>query len=166
MALIVEDGTGLSTAQTYATAAQLKTFAAARGQTVPSSQSDLEVLLTKAIDAMRGLNYIGDRVSKTQALDWPRSSVSIDGFSYASTEIPAELVNGQCALAIEVQTIDLLPTAAASAYGPVIQETVGPVSVSYAESGASRSTPLVQKARVFLAKVLRYGDNTLAIIRT
>lgn len=165
MALIVETGDGLSNAQTYATVAQLKAFATARGLSVPSAQNDCEVLLVKAADAMRGLAYKGERVRKTQALDFPRSGVCIDGFDYDSTEIPVEVVHGQCALAIEAQTTDLLPTAAASAYGPVIEETVGPVSVSYAESGISRSTPLVQKARVFLGKVLRYGDNTLAIVR-
>lgn len=165
MALVVEDGTGLETAQTYATVTQLKSFAAARGLSVPSAQGDCEVLLVKAADAMRGLAYKGERVSKAQAMDFPRSGVCIDGFSYASTEIPIEVVHGQCALAIEAQTTDLLPTAAASAYGPVIQETVGPVSTTYAESGVSRSTPLVQKARIFLAKVLSHGGNTMAIIR-
>lgn len=165
MALIVETGAGLSNAQTYATVTQLKAFAAARGLSVPSAQSECEVLLVKAADAMRGLAYKGDRVSRSQAMDFPRSGVCIDGFSYASTEIPIEVVHGQCALAIEAQTTDLLPTAAASAYGPVIQETVGPVSTTYAESGVSRSTPLVQKARIFLAKALSHGGNTMAIIR-
>lgn len=165
MALVVEDGTGLTDAQTFATAAQLKTFAAARGQSVPSSQSELEVLLMKAADAMRGLPYKGDRVSKTQALDWPRSGVCIDGFDYASTEIPAELVNAQCALAIESQSTDLLPTRGANLSGAVLQETVGPVSVTYADTGEIRNTPLVQRARVFLAKVLRHTDTAIPIVR-
>lgn len=165
MALIVETGDGLSNAQTYATVAQLKAFATARGLSVPSAQNDCEVLLVKAADAMHGLPYKGERVRKTQALDFPRIGVCIDGFDYDSTEIPVEVVHAQCALAIESQTVDLLPTAGVNASGAVLQETVGPVSTTYADSGISRSTPLVQKARVFLAKVLRHGDNTLAIVR-
>lgn len=162
MALIVETGEGLTDSQTYRTAAQFKLFAAARGQTVPTSAADCEVLLMKAMDAMRGLVYVGDRATRDQALDWPRTDVEIDGFAYASTELPPMLGDAQCALAIEAQTADLLPTVATG--GAVVEETVGPVTTRYAE-GFSRSAPLVQRARVFLAPLLRHQGGILQVSR-
>lgn len=162
MALVIEEGTGRADAQSYASVDTLKAYAKARGATVPSSTSDCEVLLVKAMDAMRegseylqGRKYLGERFSKEQALDWPRYNVCIQGFSYSPSQLPRQLEQAQCALAIDAQTQELLPIRAADASGPVIEETVGPVTVKYANSGRVSPVPASANANALLAVLFR-----------
>lgn len=165
MALIVEDGTGKSDAQTYASVSQLQTYATGRRASLPNSTLDREALLLKAMDAMQGLDYVGSRATKSQALDWPRRGVRIDSFEYASTEIPKQLLDAQCALAIEAQTTDLLPTIGANAAGAVISRTVGPITTTYADSGRASNRPTVEKAKAHLRPLLRSGGNNIRLVR-
>lgn len=155
MALIIEDGTGKPDAQSYASVETLRAYAKARGESIPSDTPSCERLLLIAMDYMRGLDYIGERASKEQAHDWPRVGVVIDGFPYAKHELPRQLEQAQCALAIEAQRIELLPTAPANTSGPVIEQTVGPITTVYANTGRVRSVPAVAKADVLLRVLLR-----------
>jgi hypothetical protein len=163
MALIVEDGSGLPDAQAYASVAQLRAYASARRITLPTD-AECEAMLVLGADAMRGLDYKGSRATKSQALDFPRIGVCIDGFEYASSELPPQLIDANCALAIESRNQDLLPTISAESRGPVVQETVGPVSRAYASGGIAPGRPLVHKAQVYLRKLLR-NSGGLRIVR-
>jgi hypothetical protein len=162
--LIVEDGTGKSDSQTYASVTTLRAYAKARGETLPSGEAACEILLIKAMERMRGLNYVGDRATKEQALDWPRHNVCIDGFSFSSTDLPRQLEQAQCALAIEAQRIDLLPTMLSNAKGPVTSETIGPISRTYANNGRVRPVPAIAKADALLRVLLKRSG--LVAIRT
>lgn len=158
MALVIEDGTGKADANSYASTATLKAYAKERGVTLPSSEAALEILLLKAMDTMKGLRYVGERATKEQALDWPRYNVCVDGFPFASTELPRELEQAQCALAIEWNTTDMLPTTPANAPGPVVSKTVGPISVAYASNNGASRVPHSAKAEVLLRMLLvRHG---------
>lgn len=163
--LIIETGLGLPNATSYASVDYLKAFAKARGATVPSSTGDCEVLLLKGMDAMRAFDYQGTRASKAQALDFPRYGVVIDCYSYASTELPPGLLDAQCALALEAQASDLLPTVSAGATGAVIERTVGPITTRYADGGRVIDKPIVQKAKVLLRKLLRNGGGSIPVVR-
>ena len=124
MTLIVEDGTGLPDAESYASVAQADTYFAARGVVAWSgTDAAKEAALRRATDYMAavfGRLWRGWRASDTQALDWPRTGW--DG-------VPAAVQRACMELALRAQGLDLLPDT-----GPqVASETVGPISVEYRE---------------------------------
>lgn len=137
MALIQEDGTIVTNADTYATVAELDTYAAARGITLTAStEAAKEVLLTKAMDyiaAKYGDRFKGTKVSASQPLHWPRAGAYIDGYLQPSNEIPRNLQYGQLAAALQVDSgNDLLPNPTA----PIKRERVeGAVEVEYFNPG-------------------------------
>lgn len=143
MALVIEDGTIVSGANSYATLAELVDFANLRGYTIPSDPADQEVLMTKAMDFLESLRYYGTKVSpSTQELAYPRECVYIDGELFPDNDVPKNLVKAQCALAVIANTIELLPNLAAGSKGIILSESVfGAVSRSYAASTSSQRAP-------------------------
>ena len=165
MALTIEDGSIVAGANSYATVAELRAYAAERGATVPVADADCEVLLIKAMDYLEGQWFVGDTVSPTQALSWPRQNVYIEQWPLAIDEIPRQLVQAQCALAIEAPTVALLPTRDVNEPGAVISKSVaGAVSVAYANPDRTRNVPAIAKARALLRLLL--VNNGLTVIRS
>ena len=160
MSIVVEDGSGFPDATSYASVQYLKDYAKARGIALPSGNSDLESMLTNGWDAMLGLDYQGERLTRDQAGDFPRTGVRIDCFCYASNELPPLLLDAQCVLAIASRTTTLQPTIDADAAGPVIEKTVDVITTKYAESGRGNVKPIVTKAEDLLRKLLRSGGGT------
>lgn len=168
MALVIEDGTAKADSQSYATVAELRAYATLRSASVPATgaagDTACEVLLIKAMDYLEAQNFVGCKLSPAQALQWPRADAYVDEWPIPYNEIPRQLVQAQCALAIEAQTIDLLPTTKANAPGAKISETIGPISTSWANPGSVRRTPAVAKADALLRCLLK--RNGLFAIRT
>jgi hypothetical protein len=77
MAIVVEDGTGLSNAESYGSVADADTYHTARGNTVwtdattPNKETAL-VRATDYIDRRFGDRFLGTRETSGQALAWPR----------------------------------------------------------------------------------------------
>ena len=88
MSLVIEDGTGISNATSYVTAAEARTYALARGVTLSATDSVVEIQLLKAMDYLQSLTqcYMGCKKwpptmgthEHEQALAWPRENVIID----------------------------------------------------------------------------------------
>jgi hypothetical protein len=133
MALIIEDGSVVDGAQSYAAASDLVTYASLRDEDLTAVEAEQEALLVKAMDALQGRCWKGDRVSYDQDLAWPRYGVYRDNQLLPSDEIPDELTDGQMALAMAAIDSDLTPTFDANAKGPITEETVhGAVTRKYA----------------------------------
>lgn len=131
MALIIEDGTGKPDADSYSTAAELVSYAARYGVTIPADPVAQEALLRRAALAMDGMKWKGCRAHGDQALAWPRRGVNIDGENKPSDYIPARIQYGQMALAGEIHTDDIDPPATRK--GAIIRERVeGAVDTEYA----------------------------------
>jgi len=140
MALIVEDGTSKADAESYATSAELVSYAAKYGRTIPSSEAEQEALLRRAADAMNVMSWKGKKTSTEQALAFPRSGVEVDGEIKPSTLIPRQIQYGQMALAAEIYADDIDPPA--QRQGAVIRERVeGAVDVQYAENKSGYLLP-------------------------
>ena len=153
-ALIIEDGSQVSGSDSYATAAELVTFAAEYGHTIGATEASQEILLRNAMHAMEDRNWQGDRVSSTQSLPWPRTGVYVDKQLLSYTAIPRQLKYGQLNLAVEAYSNDLLPVVEASAKGPIIEERVeGAVTRKYASTGKVYSTPASAKADTLLRQL-------------
>ncbi len=170
MALIIENGSIVANADSYATVAQLRTFATKRGATVPTPDPDCEKILIKAMDYLATLedSYKGARVSASQALSWPRTGVYINGFEFSASAIPQQLIDAQCSLAILAQTVDLLPTGTVAERGAVIRQKVGPIERAFAEPSSYRSTPALRAANPFLGPLLKggAGSGAVPVVRT
>lgn len=114
MGLVIEDGSGVEGANSYATVAQARAYASARGLSFPPDTTAgnvaAELLLINAADAleMRAAEFKGTKTSRDQALQFPRVGVEAEGYEYDSDEIPPQLIKAQIILAIESQTTPLV----------------------------------------------------------
>lgn len=140
MAIVVEDGTAKSDAESYASVADADTYLAARGYTLwanEMSEAEKEQALRRATDYMEQAyttRWTGYRKTTTQALVWPRYDVPrpdvYDGrlTSYVEDDVvPVEVRNACCLLAFKSASGELAP----DLDQPVIEETVGPITVRY-----------------------------------
>lgn len=133
MPLIVENGTGLPDAETYISVADADTYFAARGNaawaalTTEAKEAALR-LATDYMEAEYGPRWRGERLKAKQALSWPRG---VEG-------VPEAVRRANAELAVRASAGPLLAD-----QGPAVkQETVGPLSVTYAD-GARQSTRYV-----------------------
>lgn len=144
---VVEDGTAKSDAVSYVTMAEADLYHSHRNNAawLALTHGQKEAALVKATSYMAQkyrLRWKGDRVSSTQALDWPRNFVQyadyafitrngaqqIGGyFYYPADEVPVEIKDACCELAVLTLTGAL--------YGEqgqaVKREEVGPIKVEY-----------------------------------
>lgn len=169
MALIQETGAIVTNANTYALVADLDAFATLRGLELPADTAAKEILLIKAMDYLeaQGQRYKGFRKTQEQPLSWPRTRVILyyvenyqlnngwenirSGQYFPDNAIPGKLIAAQCQLAIDIQTVDPMPTISNDAYN-VKRETVGPITTEYfGAREVNTSYPLMAKAEALLA---------------
>ena len=85
MGLILEDGSGIATANSYVTADEFKAFHVDRGNTLLAEADDdqIEAALVKGSDYLQQkfrLLWNGARATEQQRLDWPRRGVAVPDF--------------------------------------------------------------------------------------
>lgn len=156
MALIIEDGSGIAGANSYIDVVAARTYAAARGLTLPVADGDVEALLVKSMDfieAYRG-DFQGLKTAAANPLQWPRTGVTLDGYTLADDTIPQILKDAQAQLAVDANSQDLMPTGTGR---EVIMERVDVVQVQYAESGNTNPQPIFTKAEALLKPLFKSG---------
>ena len=138
MALVIESGSGVLGADSFATADELATYAANFGKLLPTEPAQLEALLRRAALQMDSMTWKGVSVSRDQPLSWPRSGVKRNGWVLLSNDIPPQIKAGQMALAAEIHADDLAPPELKK--GAVTLDRVdGAVTRQYAAASASAS---------------------------
>lgn len=157
MTLIVEDGSNVADANSYADVAFIRTFAEARGVTLPAADPDVEKMAIIAMDYIEALRskFQGSKTytDPAQALQWPRSGVLIDCTAFPDDSIPVELKKAQAQLVIEqLEMPDLSPSTDGYA---VAKEKVDVIEVEYASgrlsgSATSVATPSYPKVDAYL----------------
>lgn len=121
MALVVEDGTGLSNADSYIDVAFADAYFLKRGNTEWDTLTNREQLIVRAMDYIdNNYSYKGTKLVSTQALQFPRL---IDG----ETVFPIALKNAVCELALKSNDEDLL----ADTDKTTIREKVGTLEIEY-----------------------------------
>lgn len=164
MSLIVEDGTGLATAESYISVADAGTYHTNRGNAAwaaLSTDTIREQCLRKATDYMiqaytdrwQGVRY----VAETQALDWPREGVVVNGEEVAYTVVPTIIKNACAELALKAATATLLEDQEQG----VLSETVGPISVTY--NGSSPQAKRYKSVDAMLAPYLKSGGSGISM---
>uniref|UniRef100_A0A6M3J8A0 Putative structural protein n=1 Tax=viral metagenome TaxID=1070528 RepID=A0A6M3J8A0_9ZZZZ len=111
---VVEDGTGLATANAYVSVADADQYHTDHG--APAAWTGVDAvkqaairLATEYLDARYGSAWKGRRSNEDQALDWPRVDVhDRDEYLLASDEIPAALAAAAALLALKSLQGDVL----------------------------------------------------------
>lgn len=159
MTIIVEDGTGLTTAETYVSVAVADDYHTAMGNTGwTGTDAAKEIALRRAAQYIdTRYTYRGTRVNLNQALEWPRSSYETDG---RAESWPVPNLKAACCEAALRALSDTL-TADVST-DQVIEETVGPITVRYAAKSGQTRYPVVDD---LLRKYVLAGAGMLRLER-
>lgn len=157
--LVVEDGTGLPDANTYATISESRTYALNRGVILSQDDDVIASQLIKAADYINSLEceFKSLRLTDTQALAFPRVDIGV----------PVSVKNAQMQAVIEqANGFDLMPTVTAFDY--VIKEKVGDLETTYADpiqSGITPSFPAIEALLFSLFKRNCYTGGGFTTIR-
>ncbi|HNY80769.1 MAG TPA: hypothetical protein PKO46_21015 [Sedimentisphaerales bacterium] len=140
---VVEDGTGLSTANSYLSVADADTYHASVTQSsdwTAATQAAKEnglIVATQYLDIRFQGRWRGYRNTRSQALAWPRYSVEDDdGYVLDATALPQKLKDACAEMALRVVLGDHL-LGAVTEPGEVVSESVsvGPISESKSYAG-------------------------------
>ena len=179
MSLIVEDGTGLATSESYMDVATATQYHADRGNAAWAALTtpQAEQALRKATDYMvqqYRQRWKGRRVLITQALDWPRVGVVLQDFggsqgrnnfgSYglfqvSFTIVPIPVARACAELALRASAGDLAPDLGR----PTILEKVDVIEVQYAPG--ARQAVMYRAVDNLLLPYLIRGPNALQVSR-
>lgn len=147
MPLIVEDGTGLASAESYISVADATTYHADRGNAAwaaLASDTVREQLLRKATDYMLqvyGERWLSFRTTSTQALDWPRAYVQLKDAPYGYGSMAAYVPNNVVPVEVKRACAELALAASSGELAPALEratlsERVGEIAVTYDPNSA------------------------------
>lgn len=125
--VIVETGSQVLGADSFVSEAELEAYADKRGIAITG---DSTTLLLEAASYCEGLQFLGNRLTKAQKMEWPRSGVVLSGFAVATDEIPDILKT----LQIEVALFhDVHGNPRSNIERLAISEQVGSIAVTYSD---------------------------------
>lgn len=157
-AIVQETGQQSTTANSYVTEAGYNQYLEDRyDRSAPASNVNLRYIY-RAMSYFESLDFIGEKATEDQALQWPRSRVRIDGYGFENTEVPNEVLVAIYEIAYGYE----------QGYGidaPVSRETlkekVNGVEVTYKNSSASRT--LLPAASQALRKLVNNPMRTVRV---
>lgn len=150
MALVVEDGTGKTDAESYISEVDADTYFTAHGDSTDwsgATTAEKEEALrvgTQYLDLVYGQRWVGYKTAKANALGWPRyvSESNRTGYYWESDEVPIPLEQATCEAALRhiTETDGFLPditkpgtiVTTKSKVGPIVKET------TYTSTGQSQ----------------------------
>ena len=110
MALIIEDGSIVTGANSFTTDVEFLAYAAARAVELPATEAARNALQVRAVDYLfsKEGSLKGCRINAVQGLPYPRRGVCVYGFNVAIDAIPAGLKSAQMELGMQSHTSELL----------------------------------------------------------
>ena len=166
MSLVIENGSLVAGANSFVSVAEARAYAEARASTLPAENAAVESALIVATDYLESYRnkFKGSKVDpETQALQWPRSGVVIEGWEVPEDYIPKELKAAQIQLAIEVANgVDLMPTGEGR---EVIRKKVDVLETAYAPGAGGSPQPVFEKARALLTPLLSTSLGAIQVRR-
>lgn len=153
--IVVEDGTGKVDANAFDSLANLDTYFSDRGNAAWAAVVDAEVKKAAMVRASTYMTAVwqtswkGRRLTRAQALDWPRLGASTgdttnlqnfvittsDGFLIGQNEIPREVKQAFAELSLRALAQDLLPDAAAGLSAVQYKKVEG-IEIGYFPGGS------------------------------
>jgi hypothetical protein len=157
MALVVEDGTGVAGADSYADLTTLRAYAAKRGVTLSADDATLGPLAYKAMDYLEGQG-VG-----LLSLTWPSETGRVCGMEDDAALL--RLANAQAQLCIEQHAgVDLTPARTGDF---IVEDTVGPITTKYSDKfgPTAGTTPAMPAVAAILKPFRACGHFGLKTIR-
>jgi hypothetical protein len=144
--LIVEDGTGVTSANTYTTVSGANIYFTNYGEDAwvgadgPTDEVKKSALL-KAMRYLDNLPWKGYKYSQDQSVSWPRSEVyDKDSRLVSDTSVPSVVVSAQCELALRclpTSTVKIQPDLARG--GKIAAESIGNIARSFQTTAPVRT---------------------------
>ncbi len=164
MSIIVEDGTGLASAETLISVAEADSYHIKRGNAAWAALSlqEKEQCLRKANDYLRQTyrhRWKGYPVSSSQGCDWPREGVEVDGAYLSSSATPLDVKQAISDLALKSLSATLNPDQAQR----VKREKLGPLETEYSEY--SSPAPIYSAVEQILIPYLNGGKSSVPLVR-
>lgn len=147
MALVVEDGTGKSDADSYVSLSTARDLAVKYGLELPEDDVKAEAALRNGAVyiGLQESAMCGRRLTATQALSFPRSGINLYGFPVAPSTIPAQLVQAQIIAAVEYGKGSVV-RGSSDGRNIASERVEGAVAVSYFNNGSDGSTITITAA--------------------
>jgi hypothetical protein len=141
--MVVEDGTGLLLADSYASEDDLDNYVDARGLTLASGDAEAALVrASAAIDATYAGAFPGYRLrGRDQGLEWPRQNAwDVQGWLIRDDAVPIEVINATCEAAIRelIEPGSMMPDLKRG--GAIQSVRAGSVAVTYASNASARTT--------------------------
>ncbi|MAO24254.1 MAG: hypothetical protein Unbinned3818contig1000_46 [Prokaryotic dsDNA virus sp.] len=157
--IVVEDGTGVSGANSYVDEDAAALRSAALGVDFPSTADATTPLIKAGIFLEKYRNqYQGKKYITGQSLQWPRDPVYIDDEYSDPNIIPQLLIDAQIVIAAaDYDGATLFATSAGSA----ISKSEGDVSVTKSNAGKMDNTSVMGLADQLLAPLMKSAGNGL-----
>lgn len=167
MALVVEDGSGLSTAESYLSVAATDTYNLVHANDatwIAASTGAKEIALREATQYLEATyfgRWQGSKYSGTQALSWPREDVELDGWELDRDTLPQKLLDATAELAVRAVSSELMPDQ--DEPGGIAAESVvvGPIEVSTTYAGAKSQAPWFRLVDGLLRGLVMDGSEVL-----
>ena len=156
MALTLEDGSGVSGADTYITSADFVTYAATLGITIADDATCWAYLLKAAeyIDSHEA-NMQGVKTARDNAMAFPRTGVYVNGWYWASDEIPTCVIEAQKQFALDVYNGKDLWNRGGNPNIQPVREKIDVIETQYPViQGRDQELSFTSKGDAFLALVL------------
>ena len=174
LTLIVENGTNIDGANTYASVETVREYSANRGVTLSVDDDAVAIQIVKAMDYLSTFEgrWKGQQTYVTQSLPWPRGGIYYSGYSYQpNTAIPAKLIAALGQLVIEQHNGIELFFATDTGEAWITREKLDVIETEYSEAvrlaqmargGKGPTLPLVD---ALLAPLLTAGGFSLVTVR-
>lgn len=160
MALVVEDGSVVSGADSYLSLSDARALAAKYGYELPADDTAAETALRNGAMyiGLQESSLCGQRVSPSQSLSFPRVGVSLYGFSLATNVIPDQVKLAQIIAGAEYGAgTDVR----GSTDGRIttMERVEGAVTVQYADNGVTGAMITITAALDALRPLICGGGN-------
>lgn len=171
MTIVVEDGTGLATANALVAAATVTAYATSVGNTAwaAATTAAQEAAIVRATNYLRDETlwaWRGQKKTYAQRMPWPRTGAQEQrGPAVPDDVVPWRVTDACCAAALlELSSPGSLQPKLARG-GQVVSESIGPISTSYAAGAPARDT-ITQVAGILAPLLRRAGDIELQPVWT
>lgn len=143
MTIVIEDGTGLANANSYASESTFETYTEDRGITPATGDAEAALIrATQAIDAKYRARFNGYKArQRAQALEWPRQGVlDTQSFLVPANAVPIEIVQATCEAAIRelVAPGSMMPDLERG--GDIRSIKAGSVAIDYGANASAHTT--------------------------
>lgn len=163
--LTIEDGTVVTSANSYYSLASADDYFTQRGNTtwIGYGNDTKTYALIKAYQYMENLPWKGMKSLSDQGLSWPRIGMSDeDGYAIDSNEIPKRIKWAQAEIAYNYITDTDLEPNISTGERNIILEKVDVIEVRYSGTGKSSYT-IYQRVDNLLSPFLKYGGGSCII---